>query len=403
MARILLFTENFVKGGLDAFLVQLINHWPNKEDEIYLYSNKDHPGNETLKNQITRACHFIYYRAYISRHVFSMLEKLKSPKFIARIFRFFSHYLLLPFQIFHCRHLLKNKNLDKAMIVNGGYPGGEYCIAMSIAWGFFTGKKSIHNFHAHAVSYRPITKPIDWFIDILVRKNTSSFISVSKNCIYSILVRGHGFKDSNVKYIYNGISKEVPVIDDTICLKQKLKIDKDQKIILMLGVYLPSKGHEFLFRSFNLAASICSNIALVTFGSDPIEYRKSLESSKKILTYGNKIYLGGFHEHIELLIEQSDIIVMPSQSFESFGLVIIEAMRQKKPVIVTRVGGMPEVVGKEGAGYVVAPDDVEGFANAMTVLATNSVVYEKMALKGYERFNQLFIADKMSQSYCSMM
>ena len=59
-----------------------------------------------------------------------------------------------------------------------------------------------------------------------------------------------------------------------------------------------------------------------------------------------------------------DIFVAPSRH-ESFGLILLEAMREGKPVIAGDVGGMREVVEHEGNGLLVPPGDVEALADAL--------------------------------------
>ena len=70
------------------------------------------------------------------------------------------------------------------------------------------------------------------------------------------------------------------------------------------------------------------------------------------------IHLLGFVPGGPALIEQADLVVISSQAFESFGLTAVEAMIRGVPVVATRVGGLPEVVGEAGeGGYVVALDE----------------------------------------------
>ena len=52
--KIIFFTENYYKGGLDTFIISLINNWPDNNDSIELMCNYDHPGNETYESQIKR-------------------------------------------------------------------------------------------------------------------------------------------------------------------------------------------------------------------------------------------------------------------------------------------------------------------------------------------------------------
>ena len=42
--KIIFFTQNYWKGGLDTFLISLINNWPNEQDSLEIVCNYDHPG-----------------------------------------------------------------------------------------------------------------------------------------------------------------------------------------------------------------------------------------------------------------------------------------------------------------------------------------------------------------------
>ena len=48
-----LFVQNYLRGGLDTFLIELINNWPNKNDNIILFCNTDHPGIKVIKSQVS--------------------------------------------------------------------------------------------------------------------------------------------------------------------------------------------------------------------------------------------------------------------------------------------------------------------------------------------------------------
>ena len=52
--KIIFFTQNYWKGGLDTFLISLINNWPNEQDSLEIVCNYDHPGIKTYEALITR-------------------------------------------------------------------------------------------------------------------------------------------------------------------------------------------------------------------------------------------------------------------------------------------------------------------------------------------------------------
>jgi glycosyltransferase involved in cell wall biosynthesis len=89
-----------------------------------------------------------------------------------------------------------------------------------------------------------------------------------------------------------------------------------------------------------------------------------------------------------------DVFVLPSRD-EPFGLAAAEAMAMGIPVVATRVGGLPEVVGEE-AGLLVEPDNVEALASAILDLARDSRLRSTMGLSGRARVKQKFTLEKQA-------
>lgn len=92
-----------------------------------------------------------------------------------------------------------------------------------------------------------------------------------------------------------------------------------------------------------------------------------------------------------------DVFVAPSR-FESFGLVFLEAMREGKPVIGCRAGGMPEVVDDGLNGILVPPGDSAALADAILELAASAPRRAALGAAGRARFVQHFTAARMAQS-----
>ena len=94
-------------------------------------------------------------------------------------------------------------------------------------------------------------------------------------------------------------------------------------------------------------------------------------------------------------------------SFEAFGIVLLEAQACKKPVIGTRVGGVPEAIGKEGAGIVVEYDDADGLAKVINELLGDPKKCKRMGEIGRKRVKKHFtwgnVVDQIENVYAELI
>ena len=84
-----------------------------------------------------------------------------------------------------------------------------------------------------------------------------------------------------------------------------------------------------------------------------------------------------------------DIAVYPSQS-ESFGVAVIESGACEKPVIVSNVGGLPEVVKNGKTGFVVEYGDINSIVNALEKLILNKSLCYEMGRNARKRIKKLY-------------
>jgi glycosyltransferase involved in cell wall biosynthesis len=95
------------------------------------------------------------------------------------------------------------------------------------------------------------------------------------------------------------------------------------------------------------------------------------------------------------LIAISNLLVLCSLEYESFGLVLVEAMVQGLPVIETRIGGVSEVVLDGINGLLVPPGDSLALAAAIQSLLSDRRLSAKMGRKGRELFEKRFSVTRM--------
>jgi glycosyltransferase involved in cell wall biosynthesis len=98
----------------------------------------------------------------------------------------------------------------------------------------------------------------------------------------------------------------------------------------------------------------------------------------------------------------ADVFVAPSR-YESFGLVLIEAMRHGTPVIACDIGGMREIIIDGVDGYLVKVDDTAQLANRLRLLIENQAVRLKVGESSRRTYESRFTARKMGESIENML
>lgn len=95
------------------------------------------------------------------------------------------------------------------------------------------------------------------------------------------------------------------------------------------------------------------------------------------------------HRKVPEILAESDIFSAPSRE-DSFGVAIIEASSCELPVVVTRVGGLQEVVVDDVTGFIVEKEEVQQLADAFYQLATSKDLREKMGKAGRQHVDRLY-------------
>jgi glycosyltransferase involved in cell wall biosynthesis len=147
-----------------------------------------------------------------------------------------------------------------------------------------------------------------------------------------------------------------------------------------LGRWDPVKGVDILVEAFKrvpesvkVELHICAPVA----GAGSEKYRHTVQQAaacdKRIRFLPAKAHeeVGGFFARI-------DVLVVPSQWFETGPLVVLEAFAAGTPVIGSDLGGIKELIKQGSNGVLVPHDDVEAWATAMVQLATNPGFLERI-------------------------
>ncbi len=135
-----------------------------------------------------------------------------------------------------------------------------------------------------------------------------------------------------------------------------------KQVLLCLGALKPRKNLGFLLQVFRqIVAGAESEVRLVVAGSGPEESHLR-ELSRKLGITGHVVFTGYVPEADKVHYYNLADVFVQTSNLEGFGLVTAEAMACAVPVVVTRVGSLPEVVEDGITGYLSAPGSLEEFA-----------------------------------------
>jgi D-inositol-3-phosphate glycosyltransferase len=187
---------------------------------------------------------------------------------------------------------------------------------------------------------------------------------------------------------------------DRSSARQKLGIDPAEKMVLYVGRFDPRKGIETLVRAAGRPeVRDQPNLGLYIAGGSR-EGQKDAKERDRIEGIVNRLQLGDRttflgrldRDVLALYFAAADVCVVPSH-YEPFGLVAIEAMASRTPVVASAVGGLQFTVVPEETGLLAPPQDEAAFANAIARLLSNPEWCQKLGEKARDRVAAKFSWD----------
>jgi L-malate glycosyltransferase len=400
--KIVIFTENNRGGGMDTFIGSLINNWPEKNDTFIVICNESHPGLTYLEGLLPKNIRLVKHSIKLNWSIASKLIS-RFPMLFQRILRQLLRIILSPIQYVQIKKLLSKHDGDRLISVNGSYPGGETCRLANIAWKSIGKPRSIHNLHNYTVKNRRIFSFYESFIDGKLEDSCKNIISVSKSCANSLRIRDKFKHSDKISHIYNGLDIK---LENTIesNLRETIGISEHSKLMVMIGTYEERKGHEFLLKAMSYVYQKHINVHLAIIGSGSKSETSRINQLIEKYTPNKNVHLTGFIDNAPQMIKGADILLIPSQGFESFGLTAVEGMLNSIPVISTNTGGLPETLGENRVTGLHSPaNNYELFSRNIIYLLDNKEVRMKMGLNGKLRAENLFSPSIMAKKYKALM
>lgn len=205
---------------------------------------------------------------------------------------------------------------------------------------------------------------------------------------------------SRVTCIRNGIDLEKkPIQTDRWQTRKELGVDAEACLIGTVGRLTPVKGLSYLLQAVSILLRQRVDLRLLIVGDGVI--RKDLEAQAHDLGISENVVFLGHREDTLELMQAMDIFVLPSLS-EGIPMALLEAMAVSRPVVASRVGGIPEIITDGIDGYLVEAMDAEGLVNRCRRLIDSPDLARNMGDQARSRVERDFSAAGMTDQVVAL-
>jgi len=204
------------------------------------------------------------------------------------------------------------------------------------------------------------------------------------------LVHDFGMPKNKIKVIYPGVDTEVfrPVTERVKKAVKRKYGCKGKKIVFSSGFFSEEKGFQHLLHAASIYEHHHDDIVTLITGQGP--YQREMESIIKKYRLKNTRILGWvLRKDLIKLYGTADLFITPSIWEEPFGMVSVEALASRTPVIATNIGGIPEIVTRD-VGDVVEPGSAKQIADAVMNRVFDDGWLRKRGKTGRERVIEHF-------------
>ncbi|MBN1384413.1 MAG: glycosyltransferase family 4 protein [Elusimicrobia bacterium] len=203
---------------------------------------------------------------------------------------------------------------------------------------------------------------------------------------------GVGFDDRKITVVHHGIDTEVfrYGVDTKEALKNHPRL-KGRKVIFHPARMGIAKGCDVSIKAINLVKSRFPDVLLVLAGTKNIIDWGDMQQKDiayfvnliKAFDLKKNVYINVFKlKEMPALYNLSRLSIYPSTASEPFGLTMLESLACGKPIVVTNMGGMPEIIRDEINGYVIPVKDFENLATRIIHLLANDRVRKRLGRTG---------------------
>jgi glycosyltransferase involved in cell wall biosynthesis len=205
--------------------------------------------------------------------------------------------------------------------------------------------------------------------------------------------------------IYNGVdvSRVDPNRDLAKAFRRRFSIPNERAIVTQVSWMIPEKGISDFLEMAGCVNSRRGNVQFVLVGEGA--FREQYMNKAAAMGLSDRITFTGMIDDPfgAGVFQAADVVCQFSRWEEVFGWMIAEAMAHAKPVVATRVGGIPELIVDGVSGFLVDRGDIESMSKRVLELLDISATHSRMGEAAHQtvqaKFNLQSNVSQLIQSY----
>jgi len=261
----------------------------------------------------------------------------------------------------------------------------------SNVWGTVLGRLSgvpVVVAHEHTWSFQG--RPLRRFLDReLVARWADVFVAVSAEDRRK-MIEVEGVDPAKIRLIPNGIPS--PANGAVADVRAELGIEPGAPVLGVVCELRAQKALEVLFEAAALLLPEFPSLKVLVAGDGP--ERARLEEAALRLGVADTVLFLGIRRDVPAVLAAVDVAVL-SSDYEGSPLSVMEYMAAAKPVVSTRVGGVPELLAEDVHGLLVQPRDPEALAAAVARLLRDPALAKRLGAEGRQRQQREFSLEAM--------
>ena len=242
--------------------------------------------------------------------------------------------------------------------------------------------------HEHTWSYegQPLRKLADRAV---IARGSSAFVAVSRED-QRRMIEVERIRPEDTLFIPNGIPAPPAASGNDV--RAELGIPADAPVIGTVSVLRPQKALDVLLRATKILVQEFPGLRVLIAGEG--DRRFALEDLATELGLDDTVMFLGVRTDVPDVLESLDVAVSTSD-FEGSPLSVMEYMAAARPIVATRVGGVPDLIDDGVHGRLVDPQDPSAFAEAVAGLLRDPQGARQMGERARERRRSEFDIDVM--------